>query len=65
MIDRCFSSPEAVRGRKEEELTPLHERQNLIKRGKITPHEVRTKNHKAYKDAGLDHNVSYNVLFSV
>ncbi|KAG1932112.1 uncharacterized protein LOC120471362 isoform X2 [Pimephales promelas] len=30
---------EAVRGRKEEELTPLHERQNLIKRGKITPHE--------------------------
>jgi len=49
MIDRCFSSPEAVRGRKEEELTPLHERHNLIKRGKITPHEVRTKNHKAYK----------------
>ncbi|KAK7159920.1 hypothetical protein R3I94_006068 [Phoxinus phoxinus] len=30
---------EAVRGRKDEELTPLNERHNLIKRGKITQHE--------------------------
>lgn len=36
---------EAVRGRKDvsEELTELHERHGLVKRGKITPHEVRTK----------------------
>ncbi|CAM4586177.1 unnamed protein product [Leuciscus chuanchicus] len=30
---------EAVRGRKDEELSALNERHNLIKRGKITPHE--------------------------
>lgn len=45
--DRQMFSPlaEAVRGRKDvsEELTELHERHALVKRGKITPHEVRTK----------------------
>lgn len=33
---------ESVRGRKDEELTALNERHNLIKRGKITPHEPDT-----------------------
>lgn len=35
---------EAVRGRKDvsEEITALHERHALVKRGKITIHEVRT-----------------------
>lgn len=42
---------EAVRGRKDvsEELIALNERHNLIRRGKITPHEVRTKTNKIYE----------------
>lgn len=42
---------EAVRGRKDasEELIALNERHTLIKRGKITPHEVRTKTNKIYE----------------
>lgn len=41
---------EAVRGRKDvsEELIALNERHTLIKRGKITPHEVRTKTNTRY-----------------
>lgn len=36
---------DAVRGRKDvsEDLIALNDRHTLIKRGKITPHEVRTK----------------------
>ncbi|XP_048019602.1 uncharacterized protein LOC125250858 [Megalobrama amblycephala] len=41
---RQVSTTEAVRGRKDvsEELTELHERHALVKRGKITPHEPDT-----------------------
>lgn len=45
MTETFSPRAEVVRGRKDvsEELTALHDRHALIKRGKITPHEVSTK----------------------
>ncbi len=54
---------ESLRGRKDvsEELAALNERHTLIKRGKITPHEVRTKTNTIYK--GKDITFANNALF--